>query len=323
MTGGTGTAKQAGPAHSKPGRGMGNRIDRRLIRNLDWNLLRTFAEIVRSGGVSKAARAMARQQPSVSSALKRLEDHLGVMLCKRGPSGFELTDHGKAMSEICFSMEKLLQSVPATLDEIAGELMYQVRLLVVGNLVSPRLDHAIALFSRTYPRAELLINVAPLPAIEERILKGDAEIGVAPVRASQERLNYRFLYREQHVVVCGATHPLAGRHFDDPGELAETPFILPEGDEAEPVRAYREVHGWGRNPAGQSIDLNEVRRMVIVGLGIALLPLEFLSSDIEAGRVHLLMEPSPDIQDDIYIISNPASPRYLAVEKFLEFLPPD
>ena len=301
---------------------MAGSIDRRMIRNLDWNLLRIFAEIVRAGGVSKAARAMSRQQPSVSSALKRLEDHLGVMLCKRGPGGFELTDHGKAMAEICFSMEKLLQSVPATFDEIAGELMYQVRLLVVGNLVSPRLDRAIAQFSRTYPRAELLINVAPLPAIEERLLKQEAEIGVAPVKASQERLDYHFLYREQHVVVCGASHPLAGRTFRKPAELADTAFILPEGDEAEPVRAYREAHGWGRHLAGQSIDLNEVRRLVTAGLGIALLPHEFLAADIEAGRIHLLMKPSPEVQDDVYVIVNPASPRFPAVEKFLDFLAP-
>lgn len=300
---------------------MANGLDRRLVRNLDWNLLRTFAEIVRSGGVSKAARAMSRQQPSVSSALMRLEDHLGVQLCKRGPRGFELTDHGKAVADICFSMEKLLQTVPATFDEIAGELMYQVRLIVVGNLVSPRLDEAIAQFSRAYPRAELLINVAPCTAIEERILKEEAEIGVGPVTASQERLEYRFLYREQHVAVCGASHPLAGKRFDDPRALAEAAFILPEGDEAEPVRLYREEHGWGRTLAGQSLDLNEVRRMVIAGLGVALLPYEFLAADIETGRIRLLMAPSPEVQDDVYIVTNPASPRHPAVEKFLDFLP--
>jgi DNA-binding transcriptional LysR family regulator len=300
---------------------MASSIDRRLIRNLDWNLLRTFAEIARAGGVSRAARTLSRQQPAVSSALKRLEDHLGVQLCKRGPSGFELTDHGQALAEICFSMEKLLQTVPATFDTIAGELMFQVRLIVVGNLVSPRLDQAIAQFSRVYPRAELLINVAPCTVIEERVLKQEAEIGVAPVRGSLDRLDYHYLYREQHVAVCGAGHPLAGKRFTDPDALADTAFILPEGDEAEPVRAYRVAHGWGRSLAGQSLDLNEVRRMVIAGLGIALLPYEFLAADIEAGRISLLMEPSPEVQDDVYIVTNPASPRRIAVEKFLTFLP--
>ncbi|MEX1108346.1 MAG: LysR family transcriptional regulator [Dongiaceae bacterium] len=301
---------------------MADAVNRRLIKNLDWNLLKTFAEIVRSGGVSKAARVMARQQPSVSSALKRLEDHLGVLLCQRGPSGFELTDHGKALAEICFDMERQLQSVPAAFDEIAGELMFQVRLLVVGNLVSPRLDQAIAGFSRRYPRAELLINVASCQVITERIVHHDAEIGVAPVATSAERLQFQFLYREQHVVVCGVLHPLAGRTFDDPAMLASEAFVLPDGDEAEPVRAYRAAHGWGRNLAGQSLDLNEVKRMVVAGLGIALLPREFLAMDIEAGRIWPLMAPTPELQDDIYVITSEANPRYLAVSKFLELMPP-
>ena len=44
-------------------------------------------------------------------------------------------------------------------------------------------------------------------------------------------------------------------------------------------------------------------------------------TDPDAGRISLLMEPSPEVQDDVYIVTNPASPRRLAVEKFLTFLP--
>ena len=284
-------------------------------------MLRTFAEIVRAGGVSRAARTLSRQQPAVSSALKRLEDHLGVQLCKRGPSGFELTDHGKALAEICFSMEKLLQTVPATFDTIAGELDdpgAADRRRQPGFAASRSGDRAVQ------PRLSARRAADQRGAMHRdrgADSQQEAEIGVAPVKGSLDRLDYHYLYREQHVAVCGAGHPLAGKRFDDPAALADTAFILPEGDEAEPVRTYREAHGWGRTLAGQSLDLNEVRRMVIAGLGIALLPYEFLAADIEAGRIKLLMEPSPEVQDDVYIITNRASPRRLAVEKFLTFLP--
>lgn len=295
--------------------------DSRFLRNLDWNLLKTFAEIVRSGGVSKAARAMYRQQPSVSSALKRLEDYMGVVLCHRGPSGFQLTDHGKAVAEVCDRIEAGILSLPATFDEIGGELMFQVRLLVVGNLVSKRLDTAIARFSRMYPRAELLINVAPCPEIEERIIHLDAEIGVAPVARAHDQLKFDFLYREQHLPVCGREHHLYGKTIERPEDLADETFVLPGIDEAEPVRIYREKYGWGRNMAGQSLDLNEVKRMVAAGLGVALLPMEYLQHEIEVGTVWPLMAPQPELNDDIYVVTNPDNARYLAVSKFLELLP--
>lgn len=303
------------------GRSMLDRRSAKFLWQLDWNLLKVFSAIVHFGGVSRAAQAMARQQPAVSSALKKLEGHLGVTLCRRGPGGFELTDEGKILASICEDVEKLLSAVPGAMDEVTAEIKFQIRLIVVGNLVSTRLDRAIASFSRRYPRSELLINVAPCTEIESRILKNEVEIGVGPVSAENSRLTLEFLYREQHGAVCGTGHPLFGKSFDDPAALATEAFVLPGIDEAEQVVRYRQKYGWGQAVAGESTDLNEVRRMVIAGLGIALLPLEFLEEDLKARRLHLLMPPDPEAQDDIFIITNPDNPRRRAIMHFLELLP--
>lgn len=290
-------------------------------RKLDWNLFRTFAEIVRAGGVSKAARTTHRQQPALSSALKRFEDHLDVVLCNRGPSGFYLTDHGTAVAEICFEFERQIGLLADRLDEITNGLQIQLRVVLVGNLVSPRLDMAIAQFSRNYPRVELMINVAPCTGIEASILEHEAEIGIAPAESSDPRLIFRTLYREQHVMVCGCPHRLYGTMVSHPDMLAKESFILPGGDEAPPVRAFRGLHGLGKVSAGESLDLNEVKRMVAAGLGIGLLPQEFLRADLDSGRLALLMPPQPELQNDICMIANPASPRFPAVQKFLELVP--
>jgi LysR family transcriptional regulator, transcriptional activator for bauABCD operon len=298
----------------------GNEIRSRFLRNLDWNLLKVFAEVARSGGVSRAARIMARQQPSVSSALKRLEGHLGVVLCRRGPAGFGLTDEGKVVLEACEKIGGIIASMPGAFEEISGELRIQLRMVTVSNIVSPTLDATIARFHHRYPRSELLINVAPCPEIPQMILDHVAEIGVAPVERKNDQLNFQLLYREQHVVVCGANHTLFGKAFDNPKALAGAAFVLPGVDEAEPVRRYREMHRWGQHHAGGSLDLNEVRRMVVAGVGVALLPLEFLEDDIRAGRIWQLMKPAAELQDDIYVITHPGNPRRHAVEIFLDFL---
>jgi LysR family transcriptional regulator, transcriptional activator for bauABCD operon len=293
----------------------------KFLWNLDWNLLKTFSAIVQNRGVSRAATSMARQQPAVSSALKRLEDYLGVTLCRRGPGGFELTEEGRALAAVCTDIERQLSSVPGSFDEISAEVMSQIRLIMVGNLVSPRLDQTIAGFSRRYPRSELFINVAPCTEIEARVLNCDVEIAVGPLAKASERLYTKLLYREQHVAVCGSSHPLCGKLFNAPAALSEEAFVLPGRDEAVQVVRYREKHRWGRVVAGESLDLNEVRRMVIAGLGIALLPVEFLEPDLNAGRLHLLMPPDPEAQDDIFVIVNPESPRRHAVARFLELMP--
>ncbi|MCE2519050.1 MAG: LysR family transcriptional regulator [Alphaproteobacteria bacterium] len=287
---------------------------------MDWNLLKVFSEIVRYGGISRAADAIARQQPAVSSALKRLEDHLGVVLCSRGPGGFELTDQGRILWEACGRIESELALLPSRFDGIANELAIEIRVVMVSNLVSGQFDAAIARFNHLYPRCELLISVASCPQIEEMILKNEAEIGVTPKMLPQEGLNYTWLYREQHVLLCAKDHKLFGRTFNDPAQVADEYFVLPNDNEALPVQRYRARHGWGTSVAGQSTDMNEVKRMVLAGLGVALLPREFLEPELERGQLCTLMPPSPETQDDIFVVTHPDNPRYFAVRRFLDLL---
>src|SRR5262245_53620085 len=88
-----------------------------FARNLDWNLLKVFREIVRAGGVTRAGRELVRKQPALSLALKRLESQCGVVLCRRGPRGFELTDEGRIVAAAC---EHVLLQIGQIPDSLAG-----------------------------------------------------------------------------------------------------------------------------------------------------------------------------------------------------------
>ena len=54
-----------------------------FARNVDWNLFKVFHEIARRGGIGAAARALNRKQPSITAALRRLEDQVGATLCTK------------------------------------------------------------------------------------------------------------------------------------------------------------------------------------------------------------------------------------------------
>ena len=92
---------------------------RHFARNLDWNLLRAFHEIVQADGVSRAARRTGQKQPTFSMALKRLEDHIGARLCRRGPGGFKLTLEGELLAETCESMFGNVAHIPHSVANVA------------------------------------------------------------------------------------------------------------------------------------------------------------------------------------------------------------
>lgn len=295
--------------------------DRRFVRKLDWNLVKIFFEIVRNVGITNAATAISRQQPAVSSALKRLEEYLGKNLCERGPGGFALTDYGVRLAFIAESMDKLACSLQSEFDAIDNDLSIQLKIATVGNVVSSRFDHAIRRFAETYPRAELYIQVAPYPQIEDMVLANDADLGVCPDPRMDDNLDYVFLYREHHLVVCGKHHRLAGQKVNDFEVLSEEAFVVPGTDEARIVREFRRQHGWGRKKAGQSLDIGEVKRLLHAGVGISLLPRDMVEKEIEDGSFWPLSPSIEGLSDDVYLVTNKNASRHFAARKFVELLP--
>ena len=70
----------------------------RLAVQLDWNLLRTFMVIVQERSITGAAQRLNISQPSVSSALRRLEERLELRLVERGAGQtFVVTRAGEAV----------------------------------------------------------------------------------------------------------------------------------------------------------------------------------------------------------------------------------
>ncbi|MBA3447556.1 MAG: LysR family transcriptional regulator [Pseudaminobacter sp.] len=294
---------------------------RRFARKLDWNLIKIFHEIVKNDGVTNAAKAISRQQPAVSSALKRLEDYLGKTVCERGPGGFALSDHGVLLAEIASKIDQLVGSLQTALDEIDDELTVQLQIATVGNIVSNRLDGAIRAFAAKYPKAELNIQVAPYPQIEDMVLNGDADVGICPDPRMDSRLNYAFLFSERHLVVCGANHPLANQRVNDYQALAEESFVIPGTDEAQIVKNFRVRHGWGRRKAGQSLDYGELKRLLMAGVGVGLMPSDTVQPELDQGKLWAVTDLIEGLEDDIFLVTNEARPRHFAARKFLELLP--
>jgi DNA-binding transcriptional LysR family regulator len=232
-----------------------------------------------------------------------------------------LTDHGVQLAGIASQLDQLIGSLQTVLDEIDNELTVQLQIATVSNIVSDRLDHAIHAFAAKYPKAELCIQVAPYPQIEDMVLNGDADVGICPDPRLDSRLSYDFLFSERHLVVCGQAHPLANQRMNDYEALAGEAFVIPGTDEAQIVKNFRVRYGWGRRKAGQSLDYSELKRLLIAGVGVALLPSDTVQPELDQGKLWAVTNLIEGLEDDIFLVTNEGSPRYFAARKFLELLP--
>ncbi|MCP4328257.1 MAG: LysR family transcriptional regulator [Alphaproteobacteria bacterium] len=290
----------------------------RFTRNLDWNLLKTFHEIVEAGGLSNAAQRIGRKQPALSMALRRLEAHVGVSLCRRGPGGFVLSHAGEQVAEVCAEMFGKVSNVPRRVADMAEEVRGRVRMQLISNLVDRRIDDAIDRFHRAHPLVEIYVSVATWDVVSRAVLRAEAEIGIAPVHHRDPALTYESLFREVHRPYCGRAHPLFGRTVANPRDLGAEMFILTGADEPEQLTKYRRRHGLGHRVAGLSEHLEEARRLAVLGVGICFLPDAFVAREVADGLLHPLLPDADEPAMDILIITNPGAPTHAARDRLLD-----
>lgn len=296
----------------------------RARRGFDWNLLHTFMVIVQEGSITRAADRLLLRQPTVSNALKRLEEQLGRRLIDRGRGQFEPTEHGAVLyrecQEICGTIGRLHQIMADGESELTGEL----RIHMASHVVFPPLDDALAEFHVHHPRITFDIEVATSAAVIEAVRAKEATLGICLVSQRDPQLEHRLLFREHFGFFCGPRHRLFGRTGLDVGDLRGEPFVSFKTDRLtdalRPVavlRAQLEMYG---QVVGTSSNLEEVRRMIVAGLGVGPLPIHVVERDVRAGLLWQLPPYDDPPAIDIYLVTNPRATLGRAERMFLDAL---
>ncbi|MDX8528239.1 LysR family transcriptional regulator [Mesorhizobium sp. MSK_1335] len=291
--------------------------DLQFARNLDWNLLKFFHEIASARSVTNAAKELNRKQPALSLALRRLEERLGVTLCHRGPTGFELTEEGRILAERCQEFADTIREIPARLSDVKAEIRGHLRVMLVSNLVAPVLDEAIAAFHAKYPAVELIVEVAAWTEVVNSLIQHKIDVGISPSRVKRAELAYLDLFTEIHRPYCGRPHPLFGKTVAEPADLAVEAFVLTGADEGDELTQFRVEHGLGRNIAGISDHLEEAKRLAILGVGLCFLPEGYAQPDVDAGRLWPLLSGSNVPCTNMFVVTDPQSPSHTARELFI------
>ncbi len=250
----------------------------RLLRNLDWNLLYTFLTIVNEGGISAAARRLSLSQPSVSIALKRLEYHLDKRLILRKKGVFTLTLHGMRVYEYASSVGRIVgtmadQFVDQT-DNIQGELTIEI----ASHLQCPAYDVTRAQYHGLFPNVIFNVNTFPSADIVNHVAEGVLHIGLSNKKIAKTGVRCDFLGYEQMGFYCGRAHPCFGRNDLTLEDIRGLPYISFESDQPgeglDAIAQFRDQQQfWGKLVAVSS-NLEEVRRMIMAGIGFGALTVE-------------------------------------------------
>lgn len=292
----------------------------RLARDLDWNLLRTFAVLVEAGSVTRAAQKLGLQQPTVSSALKRLEERLGKRLIDRKPGRFQLTEAGRLLYGEARDINGAILRLGTLIRDVREEVRGHVRIAIASHVVCPLLDQTLGEFHALHPAATLSLEVSASRLAIEDVLARRVSFAICLVKDHSPKLLYRRLFREYFGLFCGPSHPFFGRddlQLADLAGQASVSFITDQlTDALRPVTLMRAQAQLDERVVGTSPNLEEVRRMIVAGLGIGPLPIHVVQEDVAMGRLWRLPPYDNPPAIDVHVVWNPKA-RHNRAEAYL------
>jgi DNA-binding transcriptional LysR family regulator len=280
----------------------------RFARQLDWNLLRTFLVIAEERNLTRAAQRLFLCQPTISGALRRLEERLGCRLIARGAGHFELTETGRELHALCLEIHKSVTAVGELKLKTKQELAGTVRIRTISGVSCEPLDDAIAAFSRGNPTVQFEVHVGHSRDNVAAVIKEAAPIGISLFRQEAPDVEYRLLWQEPFDLYCGAGHPLAGRDVDELDALRSASWVefACERDSARmhPLSVLKREHAFGQRVVAIAESAEELRLLLRRGIGIGFLPRHIAEPDLRDGRLWRLRCPIDPPTVDVYMATN-------------------
>ncbi|MEJ8856820.1 LysR family transcriptional regulator [Variovorax robiniae] len=130
---------------------------------MDWDNLRYFLELARSGTLMSAARRLEVDHTTVARRIQALEKEIGTPLFSREAGGHRLTEAGRRLQPQVESMESAFQAVASTAPAAQQGLSGVVRIGATEGFGTVILAPQLSLFARQHPG--LTIDLLAMPRL--------------------------------------------------------------------------------------------------------------------------------------------------------------
>lgn len=255
--------------------------------HMTLNELRYIVAVARERHFGHAAEACFVSQPTLSVAVKKLEDELGLPLFERSKNEVTVTASGEAViaqaQRVLEQAEQLKQLASQGRDPLNGTL----RLGAIYTIAPYVLPQLIPRLRRMAPNMPLLIEENFTAQLTERLKQGDLDVIVISLPYDEAGVRTLPLYEEPFDVLLPAGHAWEALEQIDAKTLAEGNLLLLGAGHCFRDQVLAMCPGCSRSAARGSMQktleggsLETIRHMVASGAGVTVLP----RTSIEANR---------------------------------------
>ncbi len=274
---------------------------------MNWDDLRLFLAVARTGSISGAARHLGVQHSTVSRRMRQFEEKLGTRLIERKTGHYELTQAGENLKEASRRIEREILAVDGALLGKDTQQVGPLKVAALNNMASSVLMPMFASFNRKLPQVELHIIVSNIDA---SLSQREADVAIRLTNTPAETLIGK---RIVTVASCiyGSREYVAQlkRNSEDPRWIG--------------VECCGFHKSWTRQLCQEhshhfySDDTQLTQAAIREGMGISILPCFMGDTD---PRLQRYGEPDPDFNLGLWVLLHPDLKRTARVLAFRDHM---
>lgn len=285
--------------------------------------LRYIVTLAQEQHFGRAADRCYVSQPTLSIAVKKLEDELGVALFERTKSRVQPTPLGdqivRQANLVLEQTAAIKDMADAGKDQLSSPLAVGAIFTIGPYLLPQFIPHLQTLASKM----PLYVEDGYTHSLRKKLRNGELDVIIVALPFTEPDVVTQPLFDEPFVVLMPHNHPLAEKSHIDPNDLTDQKMLLlgeghcfrdqvlttcaniqPGSEESNNIRT-----------AAEGSSLETLRHMVASGLGITILPLSAASSSLYSSHILVtrpFIDPAPS--RTVALAWRASFPRHKAID---------
>jgi DNA-binding transcriptional LysR family regulator len=302
---------------------------------MNYRHLQFFAKVVEQGSIKAAAGLLGVAQPTVSSAISKLEVEFGARLLDRRRDGSAPTIYGQAVYDSATTMASVVQNTHDKIADLKDPGRGHVRIGTGPSVAISQVSMSLAQLADRYPDLRIShVNRNTFETLEQLLIVDDIDVALChvPERWLPKTLDWQLITPNPIVAVAATTHfPPSANSLPTGSMLSDFRWITPHDDEIRPPRGvtvsrYARQFGPPINVVAEDLEL--IKRMTLTTKSIGFLPMHMVQDELASGQMVELTLGSSMTTRPIYALTRKSSEMPPAIGELLRaaqrvFAPPD
>jgi len=290
---------------------------------INYELYKVFYLAAKLGSLTKAAKALYITQPSVSHAIKTLEETFGMSLFARNAKGVSLTKEGAVLYSYVEQATNFLTLAEAKMNELQTLGSGQLRIGGSDSLCKHYLLPYLASFNEQHPCIQIHLLHGTSPEIITYLKEGKIDLGIVRMPLNDPQLDIRESITLQDCFVAGQKYKeLQSRTLALP-QLLDYPIIIfsRNSHSRHAITKLVHEHGCKLEPKFELGSVDLLIEFAKKGLGLSFVTKQYAAKQLAEQSLFEVQLDTPLPASKAAIVTLKNMPLSKAADTFIEQLP--